>query len=213
MIILTSSVASVAEHLHKNFLVDKNLKTILFIDTAAELEEHKEGGWLFDDLRSLEKQGYTVERYTVSGKTRESISNKVDDFDIIYMCGGNTFYLLQQLQRTGSLEIIKNKVEAGKTYIGTSAGSLIASTDITPAERIDSREQAPDLIDTKGLDLVDFLLMPHWGSEHFRDLYLERRLEKLYTVEHYKYLLLNDNQYVHVNSDGYYKVIDVRDLL
>lgn len=58
-----------------------------------------------------------------------------------------------------------------------------------------------------------FLLMPHWGSEHFRDLYLERRLEKLYTVEHYKYLLLNDNQYVHVNSDGYYKVIDVRDLL
>lgn len=91
MIILTSSVASVAEHLHKNFLVDKNLKTILFIDTAAELEEHKEGGWLFDDLRSLEKQGYTVERYTVSGKTRESISNKVDDFDIIYMCGGEHF--------------------------------------------------------------------------------------------------------------------------
>lgn len=38
MIFLTSSVATVADHLYSNYLRDKNFKTVLLIDTAAEPE-------------------------------------------------------------------------------------------------------------------------------------------------------------------------------
>ena len=42
------------------------------------------------------------------------------------MSGGNTIHLLQQLRKTDSFNFIKDQVNAGKTYIGTSAGSIIA---------------------------------------------------------------------------------------
>lgn len=211
MILLTSSVASVADHLYKTFLADKGFKSVLFIETAAELEKDDDDDWKLQDFRSLERQGYKVDAYTVTGHTREEIGKKMDDYDILYMCGGNTFYLLQQLQKTDSLSLIKEKVLAGKTYIGTSAGSIVASPDIAPTQKLDSLVSASELNGTKGLGLVDFLIMPHWGSEHFRDLYMNRRLELAYNDTNHKYIFLNDNQYVHMGENGYIKIIDVRD--
>jgi len=113
MIILTSSVASVADHLYKNYLADKGYKTILFIDTAAEPEIGKEAGddnWLLADLHSLQHQGYIVDRWSITGKTREEIELKIGEYDVLYMCGGNTIYLLQQLKKTNSFDLIKQKV-------------------------------------------------------------------------------------------------------
>lgn len=209
MILLTSSIATCVEHLYKNFLKDKGYKTVLFIDTAAE-NDAEDGEWLITDFKSLEKQGFQIDRYTITGHSRDEIKEKIDNYDIIYMCGGNTFYLLQQMQKTNSLEIIRDEVLAGKPYIGTSAGSLIASKDIAPTERLDTRDEAPDLKDTYGLGLVDFLTLPHWGGDYFRDIYLSERMEKMYDDIYHKYILLNDYQYVHVNEEGYIKIFDSR---
>jgi len=133
MIILTSSVAIVADHLYKNYLFDKDYKMVLFIDTAAEPEIGKVDGdddWLQADLKSLRDQGYQVDRWSVTDRSREEIESKIDEYDVIYMCGGNTIYLLQQLQKTGSYDLIIEKVRAGKPYIGTSAGSIVAGPKI-----------------------------------------------------------------------------------
>ena len=211
MILLTSSIATVADNLYKEFLADKGYKSVLFIETAAELDTPEDSDWKREDLESLERQGYNVETYTITNKTRDEIASKIDEHDILYMCGGNTFYLLQQLQKTDALSLIKEKVTGGKTYIGTSAGSIVATKDIAPTEKLDSLEAAPDLKGTQGLGIVDFILMPHWGSEHFRDLYLNQRLEKSYDDTNQKYIFLNDNQYIHVGENGYIKIIDVRD--
>jgi len=48
----------------------------------------------------------------------------------MYMCGGNTTYLLQQMQETGAFDLIVERVHGGKPYIGTSAGSIIAGPKI-----------------------------------------------------------------------------------
>jgi dipeptidase E len=210
MILLTSSIATSAEHLYKNFLQDKNYKTVLFIDTAAE-NDVEDGDWLIDDLNSIKKQGFEVDRYTLTGHSRNEIEEKISNYDIIYMCGGNTFYLLQQMQKTNSLELIRDVVLTGKPYIGTSAGSLIAAKDIAPTDRLGARELAPDLKDTNGLDLVNFLALPHWGSRHYRDIYLGERMEKMYEDIDHKYILLNDYQYVNVIENGYIKILDSRD--
>ncbi len=211
MILLTSSIATSAEHLYKNFLQDKNYKTVLFIDTAAE-NDTEDGDWLIADLDSLKNQDLQVDRYTLTNHSKNEIKEKIDNYDIIYMCGGNTFYLLQQMQKTNSLELIRDEVLDGKPYIGTSAGSLITSKDIAPTERLDTRDEAPDLKDTYGLDLVDFLTLPHWGGDYFRYIYLSERMEKMYDDIDHKYILLNDYQYVHVNEEGYIKILDSRNI-
>ena len=211
MILLTSSVATVADHIKKKFLIDKDIKTILFIDTAAEPEIGKVDGdddWLQADLKALRDQGYQVDRYTVTNKTREEIETEVDEYDVIYMCGGNTIYLLQQLQKTDSFGLIIEKVKAGKPYIGTSAGSIIAGPKI-PVYLEDS--EGLKLDDYTGFQFINTIIIPHWGSEHFKEMYLEERLKLAYQASEPPFLLLSDYHYISVSEDGTIKVINTKE--
>jgi dipeptidase E len=206
MIFLTSSVALVADHLYKNFLADKGFKTILFIDTAAEPEVGHEDGddvWLQKDLKSLQDQGYQVDRFTITGKTKEEIEKKIDEYDVLYMCGGNTAHLLNQLKMTGAFDVIINKVRSGKPYVGTSAGSIVCGPRL-PDYFFD---EIPGLEDTKGFGFVNFTLVPHWGDEYFKERYIGERLQKAYRNDQDPLLLLTDRQYVQVLEDGAFKII------
>lgn len=208
MIFLTSSVASVATHLYKHFLADKGFKTVLFIDTAAEPEigNGEDDEWLQNDLQSLRDQGYRVDRYTITGQTRDEIEKKIDAYDVIYMSGGNTAYLLDQLQKTNSLTLIKEKVGHGKPYIGTSAGSIIAGPRITGY----LKEREPVLDDYAGFGFVNFVVAPHWGSDMFRDEYIGGRIETAYRLDQPPYVLLNDKQYIHVTDEGLIEIVETK---
>jgi len=209
MIILTSSVAKVADHMYHNHLADKGYKTVLFIDTAAEPEVGKEAGddwWLQADLKGLQNQGYQVDRWSLSGKTKEEVEVKIDEYDVIYMCGGNTIYLLQQLQNTDSFNLIKQKVLAGKPYIGTSAGSIVACTKI-PAYLEDSAEI--ELADYTGFAFCDLIFVPHWGQDGFKEVYLEGRIQAAFDESEPPFLLMSDYHYVIV-SDGAVTVVNTK---
>lgn len=199
MMLLTSSVASVADHLYKKYLADKGYASVLFVDTAAETEiVDGDDEWLQNDLQSLKNQGYRVDRYTITGQTREEIEKKIDEYDILYMSGGNTAHLLLQLQKTNSFDLVKEKVAAGKTYIGTSAGSIIAGPRLP--DYFD--DEMPGLTDRTGFNFVNFTLVPHWGSPDFKDRYLGERIKTVYHVTQNPLLLLTDTQYVCVNDQG-----------
>lgn len=208
MIFLTSSVGSVATHLYKNFLADKGFISVLFIDTAAEPEigNGEDDGWLQNDLQSLRNQGYRVDRYTITGKERGEIERKLDEYDVIYMSGGNTAYLLDQLQKTNSFTLIKEKVGHGKPYIGTSAGSIIAGPRIPEY----LREGEPALDDYTAFGFVNFVVAPHWGSDIFRDEYIGGRIETAYRLDQPPYVLLNDMQYIFVNDDGLVRIVETK---
>lgn len=202
MIILTSSVATVADHIYKNHLSDKNYKSVLFIDTAAEPEVGKEDGdddWLQADLKSLRDQSYQVDRWSVTDKTKAEIEAKLDEYDVIYMCGGNTIYLLQQMLETGAYDLIIKKVRSGKPYIGTSAGSIIAGPKI-PVYLEDA--EGIKLDNYTGFQFTNTIIVPHWGSEHFKTMYLEERLKLAYQAEEPPFLLMSDYHYAVVTEDG-----------
>lgn len=201
MIILTSSISPVARHIYKNYLSGENYKSILFIDTAAEPEIGKVEGdddWLQADLNSLKEQGYQVDRWSVTDQTRNEAEAKIDEYDIIYVCGGNTIYLLQQLQKTDTFELIKEKVREGKPYIGTSAGSIIAGPKV-PIYLEDSEDIQLD--DYTGFQFTNTIIVPHWGSEHFKKMYLEERLELAYRDTEPPFLLMSDYHYAVIATD------------
>lgn len=209
MIIFTSSVASVADHIYQNHLLDKRYKTVLFIDTASEPEIGKEEGddwWLQNDLKGLQNQGYQVDRWSITDKTSDEIEAKLDEYDIIYMCGGNTIYLLQQLQQTGSFDLIKSKVLAGKPYIGTSAGSIVACTKI-PAYLEDA--EGIELDDYTGFEFCDLIFVPHWGQDGFKEEYLGGRIQAAYDENEPPFLLMSDYHYALV-EDGAVRVINTK---
>ena len=93
--------------------------------------------------------------------TEYKIGNEIiiDDFDIIYMMGGNTFYLLDVIRKTGFDKVIVDFINKGKIYIGSSAGSEILGNSIDVALGYD--ENNVNMIDFTGLKIVDALIVPH----------------------------------------------------
>lgn len=198
---LTSSASVVIQDIAKIIGKKSHGMRLAFIKTAAEVEEGDKR-WLRDDRAALVRVGFEVFDYTVTGKTRNQVKKDLARAQAIFLSGGNTFYLLQQLQRCNGIPIIRERVKDGVFYMGSSAGSIIAGPDIEPVRMADNAVKAPKLKGTKGLGLVDFVVFPHWGSDNFRKIYLDHRLAHAYTTKH-KIILLTDNQYVRVEGNMY----------
>jgi len=163
--ILTSSLYESIE-LVKKFL-DKNTesKKILFIPTAANVEEYKK--YMHLTQKAFEDFGYEVENFDVSVFSEEIAKEKLSEAKIVFISGGNTFYLLQELKRKNLITYLKERIENGLLYIGESAGSVIAAPDIEYASVIDDETVATELDDYTGLNLVDFYIVPHFEEEPF----------------------------------------------
>ncbi len=208
MILLTSNTPPVVKDLFERYIKDSNAKTLVFVETAAEIETG-DMEWLEADYDAWVGVGLEVTRYTVTGKDSVQIEKDLAEHDIIYLSGGNTFYLLQQLQKTGAIPVIQKLVKEGKIYIGTSAGSIVAGPDISAVKNLDNESVAPELGGYMGLSLTDIVTLPHWGSVHFRDLYLNQRLDHAYDNPVQKIVLLTDNQYLAVEDNGSMRIFDV----
>ena len=163
--ILTSSLYESIE-LVKKFL-DKNTesKKILFIPTATNVDEYKK--YIYLTQKAFEDFGYEVENFDVSIFSEEIAKEKLSQAKIVFISGGNTFYLLQELKRKNLTSYLKERIENGLLYIGESAGSVIATPDIEYASIVDDKTLATELDDYAGLNLVDFYIVPHFEEEPF----------------------------------------------
>ena len=163
--ILTSSLYESIK-LVKKFL-DKNTesKKILFIPTATNVDEYKK--YIHLTQKAFEDFGYEVENFDVSIFSEEIAKEKLSEAKIVFISGGNTFYLLQELKRKNLITYLKERIENGLLYIGESAGSVIAAPDIEYASVIDDKTVATELDDYTGLNLVDFYIVPHFEEEPF----------------------------------------------
>ena len=117
--------------------------------------------------KAFEDFGYKVENFDVSIFSEEIAKEKLSEAKIVFISGGNTFYLLQELKRKNLITYLKERIENGLLYIGESAGSVIAAPDIEYASVIDDETVATELDDYAGLNLVDFYIVPHFEEEPF----------------------------------------------
>ncbi|OIQ74257.1 peptidase E [mine drainage metagenome] len=86
-------------------------------------------------------------------------------FDLVFIGGGNTYALLNDLQRHEFLEPTRQFVANGGSLYGGSAGAVLAGADISTAEPFDSNDV--DLKDTSALNLLfGAVLQPHYEPSH-----------------------------------------------
>jgi dipeptidase E len=141
-------------------------KSVTFIPTASIVETVT--FYVTSGKKALEKMGLIVDELEVSTASTDEITSKIKQNDYIYVTGGNTFYLLQELKRTGADRLIIDEVNAGKLYIGESAGAIVTSPNIEYAKGMDSEKEAPDLDNLDALGLVDFYTLPHHTNQPFK---------------------------------------------
>lgn len=162
---LCSSFKDVASIFETFTETENQGKRITFIPTASLVE--KVTFYVDAGRKALEKMGFVVEQLEVSTATQNEITKKLQNNDFIYITGGNTFFLLQELKKSGADKIIIEEITKGKMYIGESAGSVILSPNIEYVAKMDDKEKAPELESFSALNIIDFYPVPHYTNFPF----------------------------------------------
>lgn len=92
-------------------------------------------------------------------------ARKFQDYDFVYVCGGNTFSILKKMRDTRMDKFIIKQVKKGAMYIGVSAGSIIAGENVEIAKEAGDVNEV-GLKNLKGLGFTDISVFPHFTEEH-----------------------------------------------
>ncbi|MCG8410583.1 MAG: Type 1 glutamine amidotransferase-like domain-containing protein [Bacteroidales bacterium] len=143
-------------------------KTVCFIPTASTYEEIN--FYIDDAKQSFEEMGLILDILDISTATEEMIASSLQNCDFIYVSGGNTFFLLQELKRTRAGAEILKQIQQGKTYIGESAGTMILSPCIEYVKEMDDTNEAKGLNSYDALNVIDFYPLPHYSNYPFQEV-------------------------------------------
>ncbi|MEK7620471.1 MAG: Type 1 glutamine amidotransferase-like domain-containing protein [Patescibacteria group bacterium] len=165
---LTSSCIS--EELRKPFLKflgnpSQQIK-LYFIPTASDVENEK--FYTCKSMDDFSATGINPVWYSLKFKTKEQIAHELADADVIWVNGGNTFYLLDVARKTGFMVIVDDLVRnKGVMYGGTSAGSILASPTIEVAGwgGDGADKNVVGLTDLTSLGFVPFIVHVHYEPE------------------------------------------------
>ena len=130
--------------------------------------------------------GKAKERFRQMGFELESIHHlsnmkrAIEQADAIFIGGGNTFRLLKGLYDHDVLTPIRERVESGMPYIGSSAGSIVACPTLKTTK--DMPVVQPPTFEALGL--VPFQISPHYldpdpSSTHMGETQEERIMQFL----------------------------------
>ena len=144
---------------------------------------------LFVPYAVYDRQAYAAkarERFRAMGIALTSIHDvsnmprAIEEAEVIFVGGGNTFRLLKGLYDHDLLDPIRGRVMAGALYIGSSAGSIVACPTLKTTK--DMPVVQPPSFETLGL--VPFQISPHYldpdpSSTHMGETQEERILQFL----------------------------------
>ncbi len=165
-IILTSSFNTVVGKLREKSLLPKTA-SVAFIPTAGN--PYPERPWIDADRKALVELGYRVTDIDLKNGTADSLEKNLSNHDIIFVAGGNTTYLVEEVHLSGFSSVVRRLLGNGKMYIGSSAGSILAGPTVEPFAKEDIAELPKDFVLTNPscLRLVDYVVLPHDQVEEF----------------------------------------------
>lgn len=141
---------------------------LVFVPTAANVTENDKG-WLIDDLYNCKKLGFSwIYIADISAVPAQIWKPSFEKADILVFGGGNSFYLMHWLKKTGLTEMLPEMLKT-KIYVGISAGSMAATKSLclSQSKELYYLEGVGEFKDETGLGLVDFLVRPHLNSRIF----------------------------------------------
>ncbi len=98
----------------------------------------------------------------------DALQAEIAKHDLLWVMGGNSFYLNYYVHESGLSVCIKALLNEGIVYGGESAGAVLACPTLHGVELLDDPALAPKLI-WEGLGLIRDGIVPHWGLEKYAD--------------------------------------------
>ncbi|MBU0459023.1 Type 1 glutamine amidotransferase-like domain-containing protein [Patescibacteria group bacterium] len=180
-------------------LVGKELSGIKFalIENAADLHKEENKGFVHETRSVLTNLGMQLERIDLNEYIHkgETLVEKLQEFDVVWIGGGDTYYLRYLLKVTGLDQNLQKILQSGIVYGGGSAGAIVVGPNIKGF--VESNSPEYEMIDD-GLSLCDFIVMPHWDDKSFKDKV--HSIKKYYDTTDFKTITLNDDQAIIVEN-------------
>jgi dipeptidase E len=190
-------------------LVGQNQKTAIIENAKDYIPVTDRKNKVQEHLEQFSGLGLNVEEIDLRkffGKTGE-LSQKMKKFGAVFVFGGNTFILRRAMAVSGFDVITKDLLKKDKIcYGGSSAGSCITAKSLRGIDKGDrpGPEDVPSNYPNKeiiwdGLGLVNFMVVPHYGSTWFA---AEADATVKYLKEHnLPYKILRDGQVIVIDGD------------
>jgi dipeptidase E len=168
--IFGSGYLEYAEAELRNFL--RNARRVLFVPFAL----HDHAGYAAKVRARFEPMGFELPSIHEWSDARQSL----DEVGAIFIGGGNTFRLLKTLYDRDLLGVIRDRVNGGLPYVGSSAGSNVAAPTIRTTNDMPI-VQPPSF---EALGLFPWQINPHYldptpGSRHMGETREERIIQFL----------------------------------
>lgn len=147
---------------------------VIFIPTASRTEH--ELNYVKESKEELIQLGIKLENLLVYNLDKKLSYENVKDNDVVYICGGNTFYLTAKMREDSFDRVIKRLVKEGRLYLGVSAGSVLAGPNIDIASPFDPNDIG--LKDLNGLKLTNIIVCPHYDQKEKQIIEEYKKKEK-----------------------------------
>ncbi|OGM32037.1 hypothetical protein A3D01_02850 [Candidatus Woesebacteria bacterium RIFCSPHIGHO2_02_FULL_39_13] len=152
-----------------------------------------------NDLKSLGFKPSELDLRDYFGKTGR-LREKLKEFGLLWVRGGNTFVLRRAMRQSGFDEIIKDYV--GKdtlVYAGYSAGVCVLSPTLRGLELVDDPNIVPSGYDKQiiweGIGLINYSIAPHYKSDHPESAAVSKEVE--YFIENkIPFIALHDSEVI-----------------
>lgn len=176
---------------------DLKEKNVLCIPTAAYGEKGYET-WLETEKRDIKSFCKKYSEFDLKGENEKTLSKAIENIDIIYCTGGNTYNLLYWLNKTNFKKVLNKFFANDGIYIGSSAGSIVMGPDIEFVGELDDCTNI-NLKKLTALGYIDFYILPHMNQPKFAKVF-EPEMKK-FEASGKKVMPLNDSQIIWVEDD------------
>ena len=200
MIILTSNgLTSPALQDEFRTAIGTDKRKCAVIPTAMEKDKDKDL-WLEETRQELAAFGLDCDLFYLGIDSTE----KLNEYDILYICGGNVFYLMQIIKQCCAEKYIENAAK-NRIIVGVSAGSLIMQEnlelirDLIP--RMNKRIKLKDLTALNLTNGIEHL--PH-KSRYIEIIdAFEKRVKTYEKKAGHKVICLEDGQGIVIDGESH----------
>lgn len=173
------------------------------LDFSSDIERRKKGDEA--EMNQLKELGFVVEQLDLReyfGKEKD-LEKIAAGYNAFWVRGGNIFVLRQAMKLSGFDSIVKKlALKDSILYAGYSAGVGVLSPTLKGYELMDDPNIMPygaenDTI-WEGLGLIDYLIVPHYRSDHPESLAAEKAAE-YFSSKKIKFKPLRDGEVIIIN--------------
>ncbi|MDO8593077.1 MAG: Type 1 glutamine amidotransferase-like domain-containing protein [bacterium] len=156
--------------------------------------------FLASQIADLAKLGFAAEELDLRkyfGRPEE-LKKILDEKDLVWINGGNTFVLRRAMKQSGFDRLITERVkEDSIVYAGFSAAVCAVTSDLHGLEITDDPNEVPSGYEPEilwdGLGFIDFAVAVHYKSDHPESHLTDKEVE-YYQANHIPYKTLKDGQ-------------------